>query len=73
MKMAYELTQKEYRSLKTKLTKALNEKSTEKIIVECRKALSIFEEKGFPDDWSRWQRAMDDAVFAQGLSSRKWF
>jgi hypothetical protein len=71
--MAYELTQKEYRSLKTKLAKALNEKSSEKIIVECRRAFSVFEQKGFPDDWSRWQRAMDDAVFAQNLSSKKWF
>lgn len=67
--MAYELTQREYCSLKRRLTVAINSKDASKISAECRKAFAVFEAKGYPDDWSRWQRAMDDANLASRLPS----
>lgn len=33
------------------------------VIAECDYAQNIFETKGSPDDWARWQRAKDDAQF----------
>ena len=71
--MEYKLTQREYVNLKRRLTIVLNEKNSEKIVAECRRAFHIFDSKGFPDDWSRWQRAMDDAIFLQSTFSKKWF
>lgn len=71
--MDYQLTQREYCNLKRRLTRVLNENSNEKIVYECKRAFAIFESKGFPDDWSRWQRALDDAVFSQSISLKKWF
>ena len=43
--MCYTLTQKEYKRLKTRLTKAVNSKDDDKIIKECNYALNIFNEK----------------------------
>ena len=71
--MEYELTQREYVNLKRRLTRVLNEKDSKKIVAECRRAFHIFESKGFPDDWSKWQRAIDDAIFLQSTFSKKWF
>ena len=61
--MCYTLTNREYRRLKTRLTKAINSKDNNKIIAECNYAIGIFEEKGYPDSWSDWTRAKDDALF----------
>lgn len=63
--MSYTLTQQEFRRLKTRLTRAVNSKDNDKIIHETTAALAIFEEKGYPDDWMRWQRAKEDAEFAK--------
>jgi len=57
------LTQKEYRRLKGRLTRVINQKDTEKIITEVDYAEKIFEEKGFPDFWNRWERARADARY----------
>jgi hypothetical protein len=57
----YTLTQREYVSLKSRLTKAINSKKYQNIVSECDRALAIFFEKGYPDDWSRWERAKEDA------------
>jgi hypothetical protein len=61
----YTLTQAEFKRLKTKLTRAINSKDNAKIIKTCDEALAIFDEKGSPDDWSRWQRAKEDAIVRQ--------
>ena len=46
---------------KSKLTKALNSGDKEKILDACRNAVIEWEEIGeWPDDWSRWQRALYD-------------
>lgn len=63
--MSYTLTQKEYVNLKSRLTRVVNAGDPDKIIAECNSALAIFEDKGFPDNWSNWERARDDAAFAK--------
>jgi len=59
----YTLTQREYTNIKSALTKAINTKRPQNIIAECDRALAIFEDRGYPDDWSRWERAKEDASF----------
>jgi len=69
--VAYTLTPKEFASLKSSLTRVVNSKDNDKIIAECDRALAIFEEKGYPDNWSNWERAKDDATFAKQRAA-KW-
>lgn len=63
----YTLTQKEFSQLKTQLTKAVKSGNHARIIQVCNKAFDVFEQKGYPDNWSNWQRARDDAEFAARL------
>jgi hypothetical protein len=46
------------------LTRAKNSGDQQKIIDACDKAFADFERYGWPDSWSEWQRAKDDAQFA---------
>lgn len=69
------LTQAEYRRLKTRLTRRLNDfkdkarwtgdraDMANKLLDEVLYALDIFDEKGYPDDWHRWERAKEDAQY----------
>jgi len=66
----YTLTQAEYRRLKGRLSRALNSGDCDKIIREAKYALAIFEEKGSPDDWSRWERAKEDAEVVKRLTAK---
>lgn len=59
--MSYELSQKELTTLRRRLTAAVNSKDQQKIVSTCDAAMRVFEQKGFPDDWSRWERAKQDA------------
>lgn len=59
----YTLTQQEYSNLKSRLTRAISSKDHNRIVQECDRAFAIFDEKGYPDDWSRWQRVKEDASF----------
>jgi hypothetical protein len=77
----YTLTQSEFTSLKRRLTQAqvklknatasgyqsheAIEEAADKLIAEADRAFRIFEEKGYPDDWARWERAKDDARVAK--------
>lgn len=63
--MDYKLTQAEFTKLKSKLTRAINSKDHDKIIATVDEAMSIFDDKGYPDNWHRWQRAKDDAITAK--------
>ena len=60
----YQLTQQEYRNLKSRLTRAQNTKDPEKILKVAQAALDRFENVGFPDDHFRWERTKDDAKLA---------
>lgn len=59
----YTLSKAEYTNLKSRLTRAINSKDHKRIVDECDRAFAIFDDKGYPDDWSRWQRAKEDASF----------
>jgi hypothetical protein len=54
-------------SLKAKLTRAGDDPV--KIVAAVEEAVEIWENEGWPDDWSRWQRALDDAYFKFRLSN----
>lgn len=60
----YTLTKRELTAARSRLTRVINAGDPRKIIGECKRASALFEEKGFPDCWSRWERAQDDAGFA---------
>lgn len=62
--MSYTLDAATYRRLKSNLTRAVNSKRLDRIESACAEAFETFEREGYPDDWSRWQRARDDAQFA---------
>lgn len=73
--MSYTLTQKEYSNLKRRLTTVRNRAAKEtakerkinalkEVVDECRYATRIFESKGYPDAWSTWERAREDAELA---------
>lgn len=55
-----------YAAQKAALTKAVKTQDAAKIEAECRRAVAEWESgqppytHGWPDDWSRWQRALDD-------------
>ena len=70
--MEYTLTPKEFTTLKSRLTRVVNTKNHEKIIEECDRAFEIFEKKGYPDNWSDWQRAKTDAEFALQMQKSRW-
>jgi hypothetical protein len=73
--MSYKLSKVEYTSLKRRLTVAQSQlrvatsagdptgirTAAEKVIAEVDKATAVFEAKGYPDSWSNWDRAKDDA------------
>lgn len=70
--MEYSLSPAEYKKLKSKLTRAVNSKNNDNIIKTCNEALDIFEAKGYPDSWSNWERAKDDAESAKRRERGGW-
>jgi hypothetical protein len=53
------------RKHKSALTKAQNSGDQSRILAAARNALAEFESTGlWPDCWSLWERAKDDATFA---------
>ena len=50
------------RGQKSALTRAINSGDPERVLKVCRDAVQAWESIGFwPDDWARWQRALDDS------------
>lgn len=66
------LTQAEYVSLKSKLTKAINSKDDKRIVKTCDEAFAVFDEKGYPDRWHLWEVARDDANQRIRLAEGSW-
>lgn len=73
------LTKAQYSALKSRLTRAQNAANKHggtywaKLEAEARRVLDdVFVEYVAPDDWARWQRALDDAQWQQRLASREW-
>ena len=60
---------------KDKQTAAL--KAADAVLKEADYALGVFQEKGYPDDWHRWERAQDDAkthrqIYGKGPGIYSW-
>lgn len=68
--MAGYVSKREFSTLKGRLTRAINSKDPAKVIAECDHAFAVFGDRAWPDDWARWQRAKDDALFEQ--RRRSW-
>jgi len=67
--------QQRYRRFKSALTRAINGKDPNKVIAACDAFFSHYERSDtepFPDDWSRWQRARDDARYAIAREKGAW-
>lgn len=60
----YELGNQESSKLKAALTRA-EKKGYEAVLAACKHAVTRWNVWGaWPDNWSRWQRALDDAAYA---------
>lgn len=58
----YARMNREHKRQKAALTRAINSGDPRKVMNAARKAVREWNEIGaWPDDWSRWQRAIDDA------------
>lgn len=59
----YARMQKVFPGQKAALTRAVKSGDVEKIKATCKKTVAEWNEIGaWPDDWARWQRALDDAL-----------
>ena len=60
-----------FRKQKAALTRAINSKSTDAVVLACTKAVEEWGKAPFngawPDDWSRWQRALDDVLGSRSV------
>jgi len=59
----YRLTPAKLRSLKSRLTRAKNQKDWAKVKTVCEDAFETFEEHGYPDCWHLFNIARDDADY----------
>jgi len=55
------LSQREFSTLKSRLTRAKNSNDPAKVIAEVKHFATVLEGRVYPDNWSMWQRAADDA------------
>ena len=55
------LTKEEYAKLKGALTRARNSGDPRKVLKAVEEAVAAFDEKVWPDDWSSWRIALEDA------------
>ena len=63
MAIDYERMQRTSRKHKAALTRAVNSKDPKKVEAACRAAVAEWNEIGaWPDNWSAWQRALDDVM-----------
>lgn len=62
----YAAANRAYRRQKAALTRAENSGDPSRVVKTCRKTVIEWCYDGYPwpDDWSRWQRALDDAIHA---------
>lgn len=57
----YALMSKQFPKQKAALTRAVNSGDRDRVVAACLKAMAEWDECGaWPDDWARWQRALDD-------------
>lgn len=59
----YERMQREHPKQKAALTRAVKTGDAEKVAAVIKQAIVVWNEIGaWPDDWSTWQRALDDLL-----------
>jgi thioesterase domain-containing protein len=60
----YDALNRTVRRQRAALTRAINSGEPEKVILAAREAVRQWNQPGaiWPDDWSRWQRAVDDVL-----------
>ena len=57
----YARMSREFPKQKAALTRALNSGIRDRVVLTCAATVKTWDEIGcWPDDWSRWQRALDD-------------
>lgn len=49
-----------YAQQKAALTRIVKTKNPEKLISECKRVITEWNQTYWPDDWTKWQRALDD-------------
>lgn len=61
------LSKGQYRAAKSRLTRAINSKDPLRVIDTVRAQFTEWDEGNYayPDDWSRWYRAAEDATLAR--------
>lgn len=67
--------QKDYQNFKRNLTRAINSKNPLRVLTECNKFDAYFGRSDgppYPDDWSRWQRAREDANYQIAREKGDW-
>ena len=67
----YDALNRMVRRQRAALTRAVNSGEGERVVLACRDAVAEWNRQGsmWPDDWSRWQRALDDVLpFHQQVS-----
>jgi hypothetical protein len=61
---ADKFNQQEYAKRKRALNKAINAQNWQEVIQKVDEDLAYFEQTGYPDDWSKWENAKEDAQAA---------
>ena len=63
------LTKAEYSAAKARLTRAINSGIPQRVIDVVRDTFATWDDGdyAYPDDWHRWQRASDDALWARKM------
>ena len=64
VKVDYNALNKMVRRQRSALTRAINSNDIDKLVRTIKSAVDEWDTPGsmWPDDWSRWQRALDDAL-----------
>lgn len=66
------ISNEEYRKQKAALTRAINSGDPLKVLAACEKVVNDWSTKVWPDDWSRWRRALEDAAAKAKQEQDNW-
>ena len=66
------ISNEEYRKQKAALTRAINSGDPRKVLATVEKTLAAWRTSVWPDDWSRWRNALDDAATAAKYKHDDW-